>query len=264
MCKLKFNLLIGGKECRTLEEVKENFNIDDIKKYYDSDLLERWLLNNDYKDLYYEIKYLKEKICDSPACYHMGHINIKIKQGLKDIFFPEYKKDETVSSFVSNNYFYNYNDYKNYSTADEYFNNYKKIVNIIINDKTEYSKIYIDLLSERYRYFFVYDYKNFIKKIMYNENYYALFYMLYNDFTREYLIKDDNVFDFINSNILKNISEKINPAFKYIKYYSKSENNSNDFFEISNKECIILYMKNASVTSADNKDIVYNEKDIKF
>ena len=99
---------------------------------------------------------------------------------------------------------------------------------------------------------------------MYNENYYALFYMLYNDFTREYLIKDDNVFDFINSNILKNISEKINPAFKYIKYYSKSENNSNDFFEISNKECIILYMKNASVTSADNKDIVYNEKDIKF
>ena len=264
MCKLKFNLLIGGKECRTLEEVKENFNIDDIKKYYDSDLLERWLLNNDYKDLYYEIKYLKEKICDSPACYHRGHINIKIKQGLKDIFFPEYKKDETVSSFVSNNYFYNYNDYKNYSTVDEYFNNYKKIVNIIINDKTEYSKIYIDLLSERYRYFFVYDYKNFIKKIMYNENYYALFYMLYNDFTREYLIKDDNVFDFINSNILKNISEKINPAFKYIKYYSKSENNSNDFFEISNKECIILYMKNASVTSADNKDIVYNEKDIKF
>ena len=201
--KLKFNLLISGKECRTLEEVKENFNIDDIKKYYDSDLLERWLLNNDYKDLYYEIKYLKkEEIFDLPAYYHMGHINIKIKQGLKDIFFPEHKKNETVSSFVSitSNYkdYYNYNDYKNYSTADEYFNNYKKIVNIIINDKTDYIKSYIDLLAERYSYFFKYDYKNFIKKIMENKNYYALFYMLYNDFMRYYLIKDDNVSNFIN------------------------------------------------------------------
>ncbi|WP_304331405.1 hypothetical protein [Brachyspira innocens] len=266
--KLKFNLLISGKECRTLEEVKENFNIDDIKKYYDSDLLERWLLNNDYKDLYYEIKYLKkEEIFDLPAYYHMGHINIKIKQGLKDIFFPEHKKNETVSSFVSitSNYkdYYNYNDYKNYSTADEYFNNYKKIVNIIINDKTDYIKSYIDLLAERYSYFFKYDYKNFIKKIMENKNYYALFYMLYNDFMRYYLIKDDNVSNFINEKILKNISEKLNSDFKYIKYYSKSESNSdNHFIEISNKECIILFIENASVTSIDNKNKVYNKDDI--
>ena len=265
--KLKFNLLISGKECRTLEEVKENFNIDDIKKYYYSDLLERWLLNNDYKDLYYEIKYLKEEICDSPAYYHMGHINIKIKQGLKDIFFPEHKKNETVSSFISitSNYkdYYNYNDYKNYSTADEYFNNYKKIVNIIINDKTDYIKSYIDLLAERYSYFFKYDYKNFIKKIMENKNYYALFYMLYNDFMRYYLIKDDNVSNFINEKILKNISEKLNSDFKYIKYYSKSESNSdNHFIEISNKECIILYIENASVTSINNKEKVYNKDKI--
>ena len=266
--KLKFNLLISGKECRTLEEVKENFNIDDIKKYYDSDLLERWLLNNDYKDLYYEIKYLKkEEIFDLPAYYYMGHINIKIKQGLKDIFFPEHKKNETVSSFVSitSNYkdYYNYNDYKNYSTADEYFNNYKKIVNIIINDKTDYIKSYIDLLAERYSYFFKYDYKNFIKKIMENKNYYALFYMLYNDFMRYYLIKDDNVSNFINEKILKNISEKLNSDFKYIKYYSKSESNSdNHFIEISNKECIILYIENASVTSIYNKNKVYNKDDI--
>ena len=264
--KLKFNLLIGGKECRTLEEVKENFNIDDIKKYYDSDLLERWLLNNDYKDLCSEIQALKSKvdIHYMPACV-LSHINIK--QELKDIFFPEHKKNETVSSFVSitSNYkdYYNYNDYENYSTADEYFNNYKKIVNIIINDKTDYIKSYIDLLAERYSYFFKYDYKNFIKKIMENKNYYALFYMLYNDFMKDYLIEDDNVSNFINEKILKNISEKLNSDFKYIKYYSKSESNSdNHFIEISNKECIILYIENASVTSINNKEKVYNKDKI--
>lgn len=266
--KLKFNLLIGGKECRTLEEVKENFNIDDIKKYYYSDLLERWLLNNDYKDLYYEIKYLKEEICDSPARYHMGHINIKIKQGLKDIFFPEHKKNETVSSlFISitsnDKDYYNYNDYKNYSTADEYFYNYNEIVNVIINDSTDYIKLYIDLLTERYGYFFDYDYKNFIKKIMENKNYYALFYMLYNDFIKKYLIEDNDISNFINEKILKNISEKVNNDFSYVKYYSKSESNSdNHFIEISNKECIILYIENASVTSIDNKNKVYNKDDI--
>lgn len=264
--KLKFNLLIGGKECRTLEEVKENFNIDDIKKYYDSDLLERWLLNNDYKDLCYEIQALKSKvdIHYMPACV-LSHINIK--QELKDIFFQEHKKNETVSSFVSitSNYkdYYNYNDYKNYSTADEYFNNYKKIVNVIINDSTDYIKSYIDLLAERYSYFFCYDYKNFIKKIMENKNYYALFCMFYNDFMRYYLKEDDNVSNFINEKIIKNISEKVNNDFSYVKYYSKSESNSDGhFIEISNKECIILFIENASVTSINNKEKVYNKDKI--
>ena len=147
--KLKFNLLISGKECRTLEEVKENFNIDDIKKYYDSDLLERWLLNNDYKDLCYKIQALKSKVyIHYMPAYVLSHINIK--QELKDIFFPEYKKNETDSSFISttSNYkdYYNYNDYKNYSTADEYFYNYKKIVNVIINDKTDYIKFILYVL----------------------------------------------------------------------------------------------------------------------
>ena len=93
--KLKFNLLISGKECRTLEEVKENFNIDDIKKYYDSDLLERWLLNNDYKDLCYAIQALKSKVyIHYMPAYVLSHINIK--QELKDIFFPEYKKMKLI------------------------------------------------------------------------------------------------------------------------------------------------------------------------
>lgn len=272
--KLKFNLLIGDKECRTLEEVKENFNIDDIKKYYDSGLLERWLLNNNYKDLYFEIKDLKSKV--HHAYYYDGAIHfskINIKKDLKYIFFLTQKEKEYSSIlfhktkydelFKYDNPYYNYNDYKNYSTADEYFNNYKEIVNIIINNKTEYSKIYIDLLSKRYSYFFDYDYKNFIKKIMDNKNYYVLFYMFYNDFMREYLIKDDDILNFINEKIIKNNSEKINNDFNYIKYYSKSENNDNEYFvEISNKECIILYIENASVISIDNKEKVYNKDNI--
>lgn len=272
--KLKFNLLIGDKECRTLEEVKENFNIDDIKKYYDSGLLERWLLNNNYKDLYFEIKDLKSKVSFYYVFPAIFFIQSSIKKNLKDIFFLAQKEKEYGSIlfhsskydgvFKYDNPYYNYNDYKNYSTADEYFNNYKEIVNIIIiNNKTEYSKIYIDLISKRYKYFFGYDYKNFIKKIMDNKNYYVLFYMFYNDFMREYLIKDDDVLNFINEKILKNNSEKINNDFNYIKYYSKSENNDNEYFvEISNKECIILYIENASVTSIDNKEKVYNKDDI--
>ncbi|ASJ21418.1 hypothetical protein BHAMNSH16_07080 [Brachyspira hampsonii] len=266
--KLKFNLLIGGKECRTLEEVKENFNIDDIKKYYDSDLLERWLLNNDYKDLCSKIQALKSKyIFDHTIGPLKAHpvMLVNVKQELKDTFFPEYKKDKIFPAFTISYYddHYNYNDYKNYSTADEYFYNYKKIVNVIINDSTDYIKSYIDLLAERYSYFFYYDYKNFIKKIMENKNYYALFCMFYNDFMRYYLKEDDNVSNFINEKIIKNISEKVNNDFSYVKYYSKSESNSDGhFIEISNKECIILYIENASVTSINNKEKVYNKDKI--
>ena len=119
------------------------------------------------------------------------------------------------------------------------------------------------MLAERYGYFFDYDYKNFIKKIMDKKNYYALFYMFYNDFMRYYLKEYDNVSNFINEKIIKNISEKVNNDFSYVKYYSKSESNSdNHFIEISNKECIILYIENASVTSINNKEKVYNKDKI--
>ena len=40
---IKFNLVCDGNSVRTLEDLKNNFSIEDVLEYYKSGLLLRWL-----------------------------------------------------------------------------------------------------------------------------------------------------------------------------------------------------------------------------
>lgn len=40
---IKFNLICDGKPIRTIEDLQNNFSIEDVLKYYDNQLLHRWL-----------------------------------------------------------------------------------------------------------------------------------------------------------------------------------------------------------------------------
>lgn len=40
---IKFNLICDGHPIRTLEDLRENFSIEDVLEYYGNGLLEKWL-----------------------------------------------------------------------------------------------------------------------------------------------------------------------------------------------------------------------------
>lgn len=40
---IKFNLICDNKPIRTIEDLQDNFSIEDILKYYENGLLLRWL-----------------------------------------------------------------------------------------------------------------------------------------------------------------------------------------------------------------------------
>ena len=40
---IKFNLICDGNPVRTIEDLRNNFSIEDILNYYDNKLLHRWL-----------------------------------------------------------------------------------------------------------------------------------------------------------------------------------------------------------------------------
>ena len=52
MKKIKFALLLGDKPCRSLEDIRENFNADDIIKNFDNGVLLRWFKTYDLDELY--------------------------------------------------------------------------------------------------------------------------------------------------------------------------------------------------------------------
>ncbi len=74
--------MVDGKEVRTLDELRENFNLDDVLKHFYSSKLQKWLASRDYK---HELDQVKD-IASS------NKLDVSCK--LLDIFKIEYDKDD--------------------------------------------------------------------------------------------------------------------------------------------------------------------------
>ncbi|MCQ2372712.1 MAG: DUF6273 domain-containing protein [Phascolarctobacterium sp.] len=65
---IKFNLYCDGQPIRSLEDLRENFNIDDIYEDYQSGQLVKWLQSRNYEREYIQIERINSKdkkaICD--------------------------------------------------------------------------------------------------------------------------------------------------------------------------------------------------------
>ncbi|MEI0538624.1 tetratricopeptide repeat protein [Brachyspira pulli] len=51
MKKIKFNLQINGKTCFNIEQLRDNFNINDVVELFDKGVLKRWLSIHNLKEL---------------------------------------------------------------------------------------------------------------------------------------------------------------------------------------------------------------------
>ena len=56
IAKLKFNLNFGGEQVRTLDDLRENFSIEDMLENYHNGMLERWLDARHYNDELEQVK----------------------------------------------------------------------------------------------------------------------------------------------------------------------------------------------------------------
>ncbi|MBQ7733669.1 MAG: hypothetical protein IJT58_06585 [Synergistaceae bacterium] len=50
MAKIKFNLNFGGEQIRTLDDLRDNFSIEDVLDVYSNGLLVKWLDVHNHKD----------------------------------------------------------------------------------------------------------------------------------------------------------------------------------------------------------------------
>ena len=78
----KFNLLVDGQKVRTLEELRKNFNLDDVLEYFFSGKLQKWLASRDYK---HELDQVKDIASSN---------KLDVNSKLLDIFKIEHDKKE--------------------------------------------------------------------------------------------------------------------------------------------------------------------------
>ena len=58
---IKFNLILDNKPVRTIEELQENFCIDDIQEFYENGLLQKWLKVRGYDEYLKKVDEINDK-----------------------------------------------------------------------------------------------------------------------------------------------------------------------------------------------------------
>jgi uncharacterized coiled-coil DUF342 family protein len=81
--KIKFNLILDGKDVRDLDGLRKNFNLDDLLSYFQSELLHRWL---DVRGFHKELNMVRTLSKDSDL--------LTIGKGLIEIFHNESSEDD--------------------------------------------------------------------------------------------------------------------------------------------------------------------------
>ena len=118
--KIKFALLLGNKPCRSLEDIRENFDVEDIIKNFDNGVLLKWLKTYNLNELY-----------DKPVLIDKGSRN-RLDDLLYIFIEDENKREEIKSEYESNRTEEDIR--KALEEENSIFNDHEYIVNSIIEN----------------------------------------------------------------------------------------------------------------------------------
>lgn len=122
---IKFNLICDNKPIRTIEDLQNNFSIEDILAYYNNQLLHRWLDVRDYKG---ELEKVRAITGDKPIEIVKELIKIfgvtsddkKIEEG---VYILEYLEERKTLCSI-----YEKENYKTKKIIDDYVTGYRQLV----------------------------------------------------------------------------------------------------------------------------------------
>lgn len=135
---IKFNLILDNQSVRTIEDLRENFSIEDVLEVYNNGLLQRWLEVRGYSEIL-------EKIND--IAYDS---NIDIIKRLINIFKIEIKNEKVEEGVEILEYInkrkiklqeYNELNFKTQKIIEDYHLEYQNLIEDIIENKDDMSKI---------------------------------------------------------------------------------------------------------------------------
>ena len=200
---IKFNLIMDGNPVRNLEGIRENFSIEDILKYFKNGLLARWLEVRSY-----------DKELEKVNSIDVNLNDLELITELIKIFDVETDDKKIVTAVGILNYLneendlnkiYSENKFKKNQVIDDYHAGYDSLINHIIENKEDMSKIKADVieLENNYLGLFVLDHYSLFFRL-FNAAPKAVFAILTRDKLREYWIGEN-----ANKRISSTITSKL-------------------------------------------------------
>lgn len=183
---IKFNLICDGNPVRTIEDLQNNFSIEDILNYFNNGLLHRWLNVRNYND---ELKAVSDINDSDPIqiiqkLIKIFNIDIEENKVEESVYMLKYLNDrkEAFSQYEKDNF-------KVGKIIDNYHAEYEQLVNRIIDapDNAAYIKTTIAEIADNYFWIFGHDHRNLFYNF-YDNAPLAVFFLLANEKTRYFYL----------------------------------------------------------------------------
>lgn len=133
---IKFNLILDNKPVRTIDELQENFCIDDIQEFYENGLLQKWLKVRGYDEYLKKVDEIKDKknaIIELIKIFEIETSKDRIEEGIYSLKFKEEKKQRLKEL--------NDKNYEREEVVNTYHDGYEKIKNDLIEHKEDMPRI---------------------------------------------------------------------------------------------------------------------------
>ncbi|MGN1303907.1 MAG: hypothetical protein ACI4YB_02615 [Oscillospiraceae bacterium] len=162
---IKFNLICDGKPVRTIEDLQNNFSIEDILAYYNNKLLHRWLDVRGYKTELEEVNKIDaEKPVDIiKRLISIFNIEINENDVEKGVYILDYLDERKELYSI-----YEQDGFKVKGVLDDYQTGYHQLIDTIIENNSDITKIKSAISEMLKEYFDIFEI-----------NHRALFYKLF-------------------------------------------------------------------------------------
>ena len=188
---IKFNLICDNKPIRTIEDLQENFSIEDILAYYNNRLLHRWLEVRDYKE---ELEKIRAITADKPIEIIKELIKIfnvisdekKIEEG---VYLLEYLEERKELCAV-----YEKENYKTKAIIEDYETGYRQLVDGILQNPHDAAliKANISEMVTNYAWILKLNHRDLFH-VLGQQSWLAIMCLLMNEQTRKYYLPVEEV-----------------------------------------------------------------------
>lgn len=263
---IKFNLICDNNPVRTLEDLQNNFSIQDVLECYQNRLLHRWLNVRGYTD---ELEKVSAITTDKPveiikqliAIFDVERDEKKVEE---EIYMLEYL-DERKELYA----IYHKGKSKAQNIINDYVTGYDQLFRGILENPGDVAKIKANIaeMTQNYSLLVQYNYRTLLLKLL-NENLYlAVMCLLMNDMLRVYYLpvrttdEEGNLLNEFNGgdeqefmykricNIVKK-SEFRDQLGDNLKICAKQTNGYWDDIETKDKKYMIISMQNGNFVRA--------------
>ena len=187
---LKFNLKIDKDiQVRTLEDLRNNFVLEDILEYYKNKKLHKWLRVRGFEKELMGVDKItstseKEILIKLIEIFGVETDPVKIDYSLEILKYDQQRvlvKKEKEKMVSATN-----------TLVSKYFERYDELIEDIINNPENRPLIQaaIETIEKEYQELFKHDFRNFFYRVK-DESVLAVIYLLINPFTRQFYIKDE-------------------------------------------------------------------------